>query len=98
MSAFLSVWLFPQEALFSRINQDLKPWVLSGISLEMVEQVYCSYNTQSFRLQVSDPAVLNTQAGSVNKPGQRLLMHSFNIEALQLHLCLRVCPLHLGPA
>lgn len=41
-----------QEALFSRIEKDLLPWVESGISLEMVEQVYCSYNTQSFRLQV----------------------------------------------
>ncbi|KAK9818583.1 hypothetical protein WJX74_004255 [Apatococcus lobatus] len=47
-----SIFKGPAEALFSRIQQDLAPWVESGISLEMVEQVYCSYNTQTFRLQV----------------------------------------------
>ena len=46
-----------QEELFTRIRLDLLPWSKSGISLEMVEQVYCSYNIQSFRLQVGSQKI-----------------------------------------
>ena len=42
-----------QDALFGQIYADLQPFSETGITLEMVEQVYCMFNTQSFRLQVT---------------------------------------------
>lgn len=42
------------EQLLSNIERELKPWAKSGITLEMVERVYCfSTWTASLRLQVS---------------------------------------------
>ncbi len=41
-----------QERLLSGVDRDLAPFKESGITLEMVEQVYCTYNVQSFRVQV----------------------------------------------
>lgn len=41
-----------QEKLLSGVDRDLAPFKDSGITLEMVEQVYCTYNVQSFRVQV----------------------------------------------
>ena len=41
-----------QEKLLSGVDRDLAPFAESGITLEMVEQVYCTYNVQSFRVHV----------------------------------------------
>ena len=41
-----------QEKLLAGVDRDLAPFKESGITLEMVEQVYCTYNVQSFRVQV----------------------------------------------
>ncbi|KAK9847650.1 hypothetical protein WJX84_009110 [Apatococcus fuscideae] len=43
-----------KEKLLSGVDRDLAPFNASGITLEMVEQVYCTYNVQGFRVQIID--------------------------------------------
>ncbi|KAK9865915.1 hypothetical protein WJX84_008664 [Apatococcus fuscideae] len=76
------------DLLFSQIYRDLEPYRESGITLEMVEQVYCMFNTQSFRVQVLDGRMYiagETQGfGDIQDRMKKLLAHVWSRYAKQL--------------
>ena len=68
--------LCPQDRLLQGVDRDLEPFQHRGITLQMVEQVYCTFNLQSFRVQVSSKAGMKASQGHMFGLDRKILAWS----------------------